>query len=52
MDTIRMSSIYLANVVGSITATGSVVAFGKLQVGPPHSVAGSPYTQIHTHIYI
>jgi hypothetical protein len=33
MDAIRMTSIYLASVIGSVTATGSVVAFGKLQVG-------------------
>jgi NAD/NADP transhydrogenase beta subunit len=27
-----MSSIYAANVIGAVTATGSFVAFGKLQV--------------------
>ncbi len=31
MDATRMSAIYLASVIGAITATGSVVAFGKLQ---------------------
>ena len=31
MDATRMSAIYLASVIGSVTATGSVVAFGKLQ---------------------
>lgn len=31
MDSLRLSAIYLANIIGSITATGSIVAFGKLQ---------------------
>jgi NAD(P) transhydrogenase len=38
MDSTRMSAVYLASVIGSITATGSVVAFGKLQ-GWLHSKA-------------
>ncbi|CAM9384153.1 unnamed protein product [Heterosigma akashiwo] len=31
LDAIRLGSIYLATWIGGITATGSVVAFGKLQ---------------------
>lgn len=31
MDSVRMSAIYMASVIGSMTATGSVIAFGKLQ---------------------
>lgn len=31
-DAVRMSSVYLASFIGGATATGSVVAFGKLQV--------------------
>jgi len=38
MDSTRISAVYLASVIGSITATGSVVAFGKLQ-GWLHSKA-------------
>jgi NAD/NADP transhydrogenase beta subunit len=30
MDAVRMSAVYSAAVIGSMTATGSVVAFGKL----------------------
>ena len=30
LDKIHLSSIYLANVIGSVTTTGSLVAFGKL----------------------
>lgn len=31
-DSVRMSAVYLASFIGGATATGSVVAFGKLQV--------------------
>lgn len=31
-DAVRMSAVYLASFIGGATATGSVVAFGKLQV--------------------
>mmetsp|Transcript_14684 Transcript_14684/g.31334 ORF Transcript_14684/g.31334 Transcript_14684/m.31334 type:complete len:1073 (-) Transcript_14684:374-3592(-) len=30
LDSVHMSSIYLATVIGSVTTTGSLVAFGKL----------------------
>lgn len=30
LDKVHLSSIYLANVIGSVTTTGSLVAFGKL----------------------
>ena len=30
LDKVHLSSIYLASVIGSVTATGSLVAFGKL----------------------
>ncbi|CAN0551003.1 unnamed protein product, partial [Ectocarpus sp. 8 AP-2014] len=30
-DAVRMSAVYLASFIGGATATGSVVAFGKLQ---------------------
>lgn len=33
-DAVRMSAVYLASFIGGATATGSVVAFGKLQVTP------------------
>lgn len=31
-DAVRMSAVYLASFIGGATATGSIVAFGKLQV--------------------
>lgn len=31
-DAVRMTSVYLASFIGGATATGSIVAFGKLQV--------------------
>jgi len=31
MDPVHMNSIYLGSVIGSITVTGSLIAFGKLQ---------------------
>lgn len=36
-DAVRMSAVYLASFIGGATATGSIIAFGKLQVGcsPP-----------------
>jgi len=30
LDSVHLASIYLANVIGSVTTTGSLVAFGKL----------------------
>ena len=30
LDNVHLASIYLANVIGSVTTTGSLVAFGKL----------------------
>lgn len=36
-DGVRMTSVYLASFIGGATATGSIVAFGKLQVTPPRA---------------
>lgn len=45
MDTVTMSSVYLASFIGGATATGSIVAFGKLQVrfclSASHVIGGS-----------
>ncbi len=42
MDSVRMSAIYLASVIGSMTATGSLVAFGKLQGIMPSKALALP----------